>query len=207
MINKVLVISDSLALARDIPELTLFEETWPELLKKEGLQIDQISIGGATSTDLLKQAYYHKLFNPDIVFVQVGIVDCAPRFATRFEVDFLTRLPVIGKKILKKMNTPKVRNRRQISYVNEKQFSQNLLDIKRSFNCPTFFLTILPASKDYEILVPGVIDKINRYNKVIKSYDFIDLEEIPQNHIMSDHHHLNKLGHEFIFNKMLPLIK
>ena len=89
--NKILLLSDSIALPRVRPEKVTFEETYPNLLRQKGFKIHQVSIGGATSTTLLSQLHYHIHFSPDIVILQVGIVDCAPRFANKYEI-FIIRV-------------------------------------------------------------------------------------------------------------------
>ncbi|MBB4806598.1 lysophospholipase L1-like esterase [Chryseobacterium defluvii] len=200
--KKILIFSDSLPLARDFPETTLFNETWPELLKKENYHIHQVSIGAATSSDILTQVHYHKTFNPDIVIIQVGIVDCAPRFATKFEVEILRRIPRLGSKILRKINNPELRAKRNISYVSLSAFKNNLKNIKAVFKCEVAFLTILPANDDYEKILPGVKEKIHHYNQAIKAYDHIDLNDMPGDGIMSDHFHINPKGHLFILTKI-----
>lgn len=206
MIDKILILSDSLALARDFPEKTKYGETWPELLKNHYPVIHQVSIGGATSTDLLKQVQYHKSFTPDLVIVQCGIVDCAPRFASKLEIDILNKLPIFGKKILKIINNPKVRNFRKITYVNPIQFRRNLTSIAKSFDCDTYFLTILPADETYSKLLPGIKENIDNYNQLIKQHQFINLENIPNSGIMTDHHHLNEIGHQYIFQNIFNFL-
>ncbi|WP_144281543.1 SGNH/GDSL hydrolase family protein [Chryseobacterium echinoideorum] len=206
--KKILIFSDSLPLAREFPETTLFHETWPELLKKEGYLIHQVSIGAATSTDILTQVSYHKTFQPDLIIIQVGIVDCAPRFATKFEMEILRKIPkMIGAKIIKNINNPKWRAKRNISYVNIYQFRNNLKHISQSFpNTQLVFLTILPANDEYEKLLPGVKRKIELYNDAIKNYNHIDLSKVPLEAIMSDHFHINPKGHLFIYNKIKEFI-
>lgn len=207
MCKKILILSDSLPLAREKPEKTEFGETWPQILKKEGFEIYQVSIGGATSTDLLKQAHYHLSFNPDIVLIQVGIVDCAPRFATKFEIEFLTRIP-FGKIILRKINSPKIRNKRKISYVHVHTFARNLKKIEAIFSGQVFFLTILPSNLQYEKTLPGISEQIEKFNKVIYTHkNIIDLSRITSDGIMSDFHHLNKEGHSFVAREIIKKLK
>lgn len=90
--RRILVITDSLGLPRDYPERCIYSDTWPALLKKDGHIIHQISIGGATVSELADQLLsYHLSFCPDVVLFQSGIVDCAPRAFTRNELFFVKK--------------------------------------------------------------------------------------------------------------------
>ena len=128
--KKILIISDSLALPRPKPEICEYKDTWPKLLSSTGeFEIHQVSIGGATSKDLLKQVNYHKMFNPDIVVIQVGIVDCVPRFMSRLELDISYSLGKYGKKLRAFCNKKYIRKIRNVTYVNKRDFKSNLRNI------------------------------------------------------------------------------
>lgn len=205
--KRILILSDSLGLPRDNPELCSYEATWPILLKEYGNLIHQVSIGGATSGELLAQIFYHKMFKPDITIVQVGIVDCAPRFATKYELAILKKMSIAGKWLLKLMNKKSVRAFRNITYVSPRIFEYNISEIlKRLDNSDLYFLSILPASADYEQVLPGINTNISKYNRILERVSgerYIDLSTIPLNGVMSDGHHLNAIGHAFIANELL----
>src|SRR5688500_17972440 len=95
--KKILIITDSLGLPRAVPEVCSYEQTWPFLLNNAGYQIHQVSIGGATVSELYRQLEYHYLFLPDLVIVQSGIVDCAPRALGKFESLLLNKFIVTRK--------------------------------------------------------------------------------------------------------------
>ena len=116
---KILILTDSLGLPRFEPEPCFFEETWPILLKEIYSNIHQVSIGAATSQIILKQVNYQKAFNPDLVILQVGIVDCAPRFMTRKELDLTYALGIFGKGLRFLFNRNWIKKLRNISYINE----------------------------------------------------------------------------------------
>ncbi len=71
--KKMLIITDSLGLPRPKPEIVEYNDTW---VKKISIYYDvwQYSSGGATISDLYSQIEYHKMFNPDIVLIQSGIL-------------------------------------------------------------------------------------------------------------------------------------
>ena len=56
--KRILIISDSLALPRSNPEETLYEETYPYLLKKD-YEVMQLSYGGGTIGEIVHQAHYY----------------------------------------------------------------------------------------------------------------------------------------------------
>lgn len=207
MLKKILILSDSLALPREKPESCNYADTWPFLLKSK-FDIHQVSIGGATSEDLKNQIFYHKMFEPDIVIIQVGIVDCAPRFATQFELALLNRIPFFGKFIIKFLKTKQVRKLRKKTYINLNTFEIIIKNIQDSFNVPVYFISIINATKDYEKKLPGVTENINRYNDRLKSISkyYIDLKSFPSQGIMTDFHHINSYGHSYIYDLIIKEI-
>lgn len=203
--RKILVLTDSLGLPRDLPEEVLYEESWPCLLSK-GFRILQSSIGGGTSYDIYKQAAYLKVYNPDVLVIQVGIVDCAPRTLSYHE-NIIGNYFWLSRKILNFI-IPKIgnyiRNFRKISYCSEADFRENLNAIKNFFPKSKFIiLGILPACREYELSLPTITSKINSYNNILECIfknDYLSLDEIEQNCIMNDFHHLNKNGHLFVYD-------
>jgi hypothetical protein len=209
-VQKVLILSDSIALPREKPEAVSYECTWPYLLRKH-YDIHQVSIGGATIRDLFKQVNYQSVINPDVVILQCGIVDCAPRFMSRFEKDFYSRIPFLGSRLIKSLNNPNVRNFRRITYTPIRQFETHCDKIIKSFNGRSVFaLGIIPASDEYDKILPGIVGNVNSYNKVLASSfgaRFISLNDYPLEGVMLDFHHVNRLGHEFIYGKVMQVLK
>lgn len=208
MNKKILILSDSLALPRSQPEICSYENTWPELLKKKGFVIQQVSFGGGTSADLLSQVSYHKSFNPDYVVLQVGIVDCAPRFMTKLELAIARKMRIFGRILIRILNRRFIKKIRKITYVTPKEFSYNIQNICKNFYpTPVYVIGILNADEKYENLLPGVSRRILEYNKILSAHDlFISVEDFDRSGIMSDHHHLNKYGHMQIEKKILNMI-
>lgn len=208
MSKRVLVLTDSLALPREKPEFCGYEETWPQKLKEEGYVIHQVSIGGGLIGDLVRQAVgYHKMFNPDIIILQAGIVDCVPRFASKFELEFWRRIPFLGKKVLNFKSKKKVRKK---AYTSISQFEYSLKRLKKAYSGTQIYVVeIAPASLEYETLLKGVTQRINDYNNVIRMVfgkNVIRMTEVPSEGIMSDFHHLNAIGHDFIFQSLLKTL-
>lgn len=195
--------SDSLALPREKPETVLLQNTWPALLKERGFQIHQVSIGGATSRDLLKQCGYYNFFKGEAVIVQVGIVDCAPRFVSKIEKDVLTKIPFVGRRILGFLNNPYIKRHRSLTYTSLKEFESNIVNIKKSFPLSKVFFTEIIGGQGYEKILPGVDLNIKKYNEVLNSLfpeSFIKYSK--DGIVMSDFHHLNTSGHRALFEKL-----
>lgn len=207
----ILIFTDSLALPRLHPEFCHQNETWTSLLRKQGHRITQVSIGGGTSHDLVSQCnYYQKdTIDIDLVIVQSGIVDCAPRFAHKLELKLYQVLPLIGKKIIRLLNRNWVRQVRNITYMPLKKYSKNIRKIQQNFKpYPVLFLGILPASKAYECQLRGITKNTALYNDILKETGaYIDLSQIPESGIMSDYHHVNSVGHQFIFEQIQKAIQ
>ncbi len=205
MPKRVLILSDSLALPRLTPEPCSYEETWPYRLKGEGFEVIQNSIGGATSYDLAKQCYYYKAINPDAVVVQVGIVDCAPRFLLKPELFLLQRIPFFGKKIIGILNKPSVKKMRNIQYIPIHKFRSNVKTIVEAFGRDRVnFIGIVPSNNEYEKVLPGIGKNIKAYNQVLKdSGNFMSIDDFPREGIMSDFHHINAVGHKEILRVVL----
>lgn len=206
--KKILVLTDSLGLPRAVPEQTLYEETWPYALKKQGYFVHQVSIGEATSEDLKNQIFYHKMYEPDLVIVQVGIVDCAPRFATQFELALLNRIPFFGKFIINFLKTKQVRKLRQKTYVILQTFEINIKNIQDCFTVPVYFISIINATTGYEEKLNVVTNNIKRYYTTLKSISkyYIDLNNLPIQGIMADFHHINHYGHRYIYDLIIKEI-
>ena len=200
---KILVITDSLGLPREIPEKVEHKQTWVSMLK-ESHEVYQLSIGGGVLKDFLKQLVYLNLFSPDLVIIQLGIVDCAPRALTQFENDFINRFSItrkLAKKYLPKYSSF-LRKKRQITYTSIKDFEKGLKLIVKTFNCKILSIGIVPPSNNYEEYLFGIKNKVNLYNdclnRVFKK-GYIDISSIEDSMVMTDHIHLNKKGHNYIY--------
>jgi lysophospholipase L1-like esterase len=202
--RKLLIFTDSLSLPRSHPEVVTHPETWPEMLRKEGFEVCLSAIGGATLKDLEKQLFYFQKDRYfDAVIVQSGIVDCAPRFVKKWELKALQSIPMLGGKILSLLNKNGVRKARKITYNAPEAFLQSIRTFENSFTCPVVFLGILPATEAYENTLPGITKNIDTYNQILSSAKhFVSLNAIPSEGIMSDHHHLNPKGHQFVKEKV-----
>ena len=204
MTKRILLLTDSLSLPRSKPEICTLEQTYPELLRRANYIVCTVAIGGARSTDLLKQMFYFEGMTFDYIFVQSGIVDCTPRFLKRIELKILRSIPFIGNKIVGLLNKPRIRNIRGITYTPPKKYAQNIQKFIAGFpKQKVFFIGILPANVAYEQVVKNVTKRINQYNSILSNTgNYISMENIPRAGIMSDHHHLTAAGNAYIFESI-----
>lgn len=210
--KRILIISDSLALPRSNPEETLYEETYPYLLKKD-YEVMQLSYGGGTIGEIVHQAHYYITYKPDCIILQSGIVDCAYR-AFPLIIDkgaLYSKVIDLYRRCVAKILSPRfLRKVLRIRYTKPKDFEASLCKLGEDFpNVRLVAIGIVPASTDYEKIVPGIGRSIVQYNSIIKSVvksGFIDLSELPEYCIMSDHHHINKQGHQYIYNQLLDIL-
>lgn len=97
---RIVVLADSLAMPRDEGGARLlWEETWPyrlnERLRRDGLDAEVLNCGARArradhihGTEFLEHVAYKR---PDVVCLEVGIVDCAPRVFSVREKRLLNR--------------------------------------------------------------------------------------------------------------------
>lgn len=213
MKQKLLVISDSVAAARHEPEVTYWEDTYAYLLSAE-YSVYQHSVGGARIRDLDEACLaYLRQFRPDIVILQCGIVDCAPRAykwieERIFEVYWFPRK--IRNLISKTITTRNLRSKRRVVYTPINHFKVCCEEIRNTFSlAQVFCIGILPPSEEYENVNPGISTNVHKYNEVLKlvfGTHFIDVATIPKEGIMSDLHHLNKIGHQYVYEQIMKVL-
>lgn len=207
--KKILILTDSLGLPRehnnDIIQAT---QTWPSLLSKK-FDVCHLGIGGATIDILTNQAAYHRFFYPNIIIVQSGIVDCAPRTLTRREKNLIENLPFVGRfiyPIIKRYNK-QIRKWRNAKLSTEELYRSNVKKIISLFDGkPVYFIGILPASKEYEKIVPGITKSIITFNNILKQEakgNYINMDTISQSDILGCHHHLSISGNEYLYKKII----
>ena len=205
---KIQIFSDSLALPRELPQKVLYEETYPAKLSQTNI-VAQFSKGGGTINELIEQAPYYKMFVPDVVIIQSGIVDCAPRPFTQFEEHFFTlNFFTKGcKAILKRLTKSWLRTLRKVAWTKPEDFRFYCEQFKKIYtDTPIFAIGILPPRPEYENLAKGISKRIIEYNSILKDVfreNYIDTSDMPDEGIMSDHHHLTSVGHQFIYDKII----
>jgi hypothetical protein len=211
---KVIIITDSLGLPRSTPECVQFEDTYIEKLKDKykDIKFISLSLGGATLATLKEQYFnYFQPVNPDLVIVHAGIVDCAPRALKKWEAAVINSNFVSRKiySLLFKRHTAFIRKVRNLTYTPISQFEKMVKDFGYLLQDKVVWFTIIPARKVYEEQLPGITGNINNYNSTLKSVlgsRIVDLADMPDEGIMSDHHHINEIGHQHVYLKLTGII-
>lgn len=209
---KVLAITDSLGLPRAKPEFVAVEKTWINRLSNVH-EVVYFSYGGGTIDQLFSQVEYLKLYNPDLVIVQAGIVDCAPRALTKTENILINNFR-LTKYIFSKLVTEKellfLRRSRKKTYTSLPRFEYYMNQLFRIFGEKLFWIGILPALPGYEKKVPGVLGNINNYNTLIErklGNRFISTSHFTDLDIMTDFIHLTEKGNDRLANLILERIE
>lgn len=209
---KIIILGDSLALPRPHrikdfnPEIDKelavhFEDTYGFLLEKE-LRAEYPSSGPtvmnraqrfSTMKDIANQFSDHLFyFQPDVIVIQVGIVDCWFR-------------DELGGKQL----------------VNVAEFEQYyryiLTMLQKRPETKLIVVGICPTSMKMEKRYPGLLRQIQLYNQVLKSGEnqhqvfFVEMESYINSHnphiyLLPDDHHLNKQGHVLVFKQIFKIV-
>lgn len=205
---RVLILTDSLGLPRNKPECVSYDETWPAIIKKTQFDILSLSVGGWTTADFKKCIKYYQAFNPDLLIIQIGIVDCAPRFVTKKEKFLLENFTFFGNRVLGWLNKRWIRNFRNITYVNKQEFKHNIQFIINTFPSlqKTVFIEIA-GSAEFNNVLPGVDANIHKFNEILKAIpNSIFLSYNNSRIFMSDHHHLNVLGNKILSEKIYEVL-
>ena len=197
--HTILFITDSLGYPRAEPEQVRYEETYMALLKREFPYCDFIhqGYGGATIGELFNRtSYFHGTVSPDLVFVQSGIVDCAPRALTVVEQQVLVRLPLLGPLMIRlvKRYSALLRRTRKLTYTPPSVFAAYAERFEQLYR-RVHWIGILPASDAYERKVEGIQRNVGAYNALLSQRRLVDTSAFHQSDIMSDYHHLSVAGH------------
>jgi len=209
--KKVLIVTDSLGLPRPKPDFLKDQECWPYRVSKIAGDFEfYFHMRSGYSTDDLVADLKEVLgsYEPDLIFLQIGIVDCAPRALTKKELAFISRLPIFNKILhtLIKKYRENIILWRQITYVDELRFEQNLEKFKAHFRqAKIAFVPIAPASEGYQANSPGVENNILKYNNILcrlceEVPAFINSESL--NIFLPDGYHLNSSGHELVYESV-----
>ncbi|MET3697637.1 GDSL-like lipase/acylhydrolase family protein [Bacillus oleivorans] len=209
---RILIAGDSLTLPRPYrinsydphqeSELAVkYSETYGSLIQRElcklypHKEIEVINRGqrGFTIKHILNQIHDHVYyFQPDVLILHVGIVDCW----------FREEL-----------------NGRQ--FVNLNDFEKGVSEVVKIINSndttKLIIIGIAPTSLKMEERYKGLLEEIKKYNKILREqvdYNtifFIDLEnhiqpENPHKYLLMDDQHLNKEGNRLIFNDINNII-
>lgn len=216
---EILVLGDSLPFGR--PRYGICrDKTWPYILQRElNAFICMRACGGATSMDVLAEAtslagYWFgssqaRLF--DAVFVQVGIVDAAPRLVSKPLYSYVSKIPGFSR-------LQRSRRLHQLvgrPWVSSGQFSQVIVKIDKllgRLSEQVFFVEIAMPDHylkenvgDFSSLVSDrnlLISSCIGEKRFIRCWGGVNVPQF----LLPDGHHLNELGHRLVAQKCLERI-
>jgi lysophospholipase L1-like esterase len=221
--KKVLIIADSMAMPS---ENVKYEDTWIFKVKESFKNIHFIdrSRRGTTTDRLIQEGGGYKnvkggadlleYYKPDIVIIQLGLVDCSPRLVNRDAlcIKIINRLPIFLKNryyLLKKRYSYR---KPENAYVSINQFYSNYENfIQRARNLKTNIIgiTIAPVAENFIEKSPYIIDSITKYNhalsklEVNENFKLINPFKDPQlSNLFVDEMHFNAYGNDLIFNAL-----
>lgn len=217
----VLIIADSLALPRQgLP----FKHTWPAILSGALKDVTWINRGVRESTTerLNTEGEQGKdcleWYEPDLVILQLGICDCAPRVMKRSVARLFHRLPFnLGFRfstLLEKIRGRKVEN----CYVpiSDSEFNiRRYIDRATSIGTQVIVISILPVSQFLFAKNPRIKEQIEKYNAMLNrlSDEFPCLSVIQPfeglstiDDLFIDGYHVNQKGSHYIAAKLQPLV-
>lgn len=211
--KKVLILTDSLGVPRMRPERLTDDACWVYRLvdaASDRFRFRLSTVPGLDSRQLLAMArLYHAAIAPDVIVLQVGIVDAYPRALKRIELSVLARFPGVLSRffhaLVKRFYAQLVRLR-NIHYVEPEEFRRNLLDLRSLFpDTRILVVPVAPATQDYRRRNPLVGQSIVDYNGILGEVFGAGLlkdcfaGEPPEAVVASDNHHLSERGNERVF--------
>jgi acyl-CoA thioesterase-1 len=215
----VLCVGDSLGL----PRLELsFIKTWYFLLASKYTNFIFVNnFHRALTTKELFNKDFLENYNPNIVVLQVGIVDCAPRYFKQGSIfpKIINKMPekikfffwIYLKKIKKRKN--------KLSDVLPNEFKLNLINyFDRCLKNGVEKLVIILIQKPGILMIkknPTIIQNIDLYNSIvldiIKEYDFIQiinpLSDAEELNYISDGYHLSNIGAIKVYEDLIKIFK
>ncbi|MEI6346619.1 MAG: SGNH/GDSL hydrolase family protein [Bacteroidota bacterium] len=229
---KIFCIGDSLALPG---HTNMYEDTWFCKLKIHYPQHDFISffkrkittdvlvsMGGGENTEhaFPTGADCLEYYMPNIVIVQLGIVDCAPRLINDKSIiwKIVRRMPnVIVNKYINYLKKNTTRNPKNV-IISESIFQSNLInyfDRCKKWNVDKLiYISIAIPSQEMVDKNSTIIENVVKFNNIIKTlaknYNFIDVIEPLKGDILEDiyedGYHPNPKGNDLVFQALVSHI-
>ncbi len=214
---KFLLLTDSSANPRSFPkqDSVSLEQTYPYKLREKYSDsvFWQLSAGNLETDRIFSQAIgYLSEWNPDYIIVQAGLADCRPEAFTDFEKILMDRyLSRLFPKIKLYLYDSRIIKRRQIIRTPKDKFIKLVKKLHFVFSNSKIIWIEIIAKNTYENVRPGVMCKIHEYNKILKHEKRIHYLEIKTEMekikgMNSDGIHINKYGHQLIFERLMQYI-
>lgn len=225
---RILIVGDSLVLER-LEEKNPFSNTYGGLLKSiysQNKETEVIVIGKRNNDSKIQSSsdniFYDIIqFEPDVLILHIGIVDCTPRIFSRGQKNLLLSFPnFIRRKIIKVSSKYRfqITKRRQKVYVSYNEFIKNYQKILKQINPETHIIMINIAKPPRHLLnrTYHYEDNVRKYNEVIGELSkkwkcsLLDLFRMVENDskiLNSDGIHLSLHGHRIVADEIKKIIE
>ncbi len=222
--KKIIIITDSVSMPRPgIP----YEDTWVYMIKKEFPEHDFIDRTGrgSTSTRLVTEGYggadLLETYMPDIVVLQIGMAECAPRLFDKKGLEFriVSSLLPVGMRRRYIALVKKHRDRDpRVTDVTPEQFRKNItsyFERARYIPARVIVIPILPPTREFLSKSPRALENVDRYNQIFhdtaRIFPHVEIVDpfrngIDINDISVDEFHVGARGSKIIFKALKPLI-
>lgn len=213
----VLCNGDSLGMPR---ENVLFEDTWffrlsNSLPKEKFCFINNFR--RANTTNALASKDFLENYNPNIVIIQLGIVDCAPRIynTNSLLIKIINRLPTYFKDFFWFISKKYKKRSQENAEVSLHKFKENIENFVQRCKITgidkCIFIKIQIPGQAMVKKNPEIINSITLYNEVFDQvavkYSFVKvlnpLFEGNQNWYVEDGYHVNKNGFQQVYNSLI----
>ena len=223
---KIVVMADSLAMAREGETNVAYEATYPYLLdqwlrQRFGSQAPMVIERGMRrrTIEYVLDEWYElvDLRKTDVVVIHVGIVDCAPRVFLRRERQFVENLRpgFVREFVLDKVHRHRraIVNMRKKVYVPPDRFNALVAQVvekaKESKLRSLVMVNITTPPAEIDERSPGFIKNVGIYNQILKAHadangvHLIDLDAMIKaeggvEQLTVDGIHINEAGHQML---------
>ncbi len=215
-----LIITDSMGMPR---EKVLYKDCWPNTLKNIVTNVNWVELfkrGSLMSRLKLEGPDLLEYYNPTIVLIQLGIVDCAPRKLSYFENKIINNLPLAIQRItifIFNILRKRKKTRTYTSVVEFKNSVKSYCERAQNLNIKKIlFIEISPVGESMISKSEDIMYNIKIYNNIIKevvnNYDNCELVQIFKDNEKIDNYtvdgyHFNSYGHSLISRKIVLKVK
>lgn len=226
--NHIVFLGDSMCMPRDFDGIPI-ETTYPYMLAQSfpKYQFFNRATRANTFVKQLSNLRMHDdmlCFRPEVVIINIGMADCAPRLFSEFQGRVLNFLPnSMSKRIIETCSKRRFYLTRRFPkvYVKPPDFrtaSKKLIDAAISNNIKVILVGIAPVSEAMKEKSYGFDENIQNYNKILKENIegkgmFIDVYEHmnPEEDLLEDGFHLTRKGNDLLYklvkNSLEQLLK